>query len=103
MIFSAFSISIVVRPIDHDPLHELAVAKRRIIDAVSSEVGRKMSSVARFLSFRQLRHLAITRILKQGVPPMMAAELTATSREMLDQTYGHLYKVRGRSSLTGAA
>ena len=26
------------------------------------------------------------------VPPMMAAELTATSREMLDKTYGHLYK-----------
>lgn len=79
-------------PIDRDPPQELAAAQRRKIDAVSSEVVRKMSSLARFLGFRQLRHLAITRILKQGVPPMMAAELTATSREMLDQTYGHLYK-----------
>ena len=44
-----------------------------------------------YLGFRQLRHLAITRLLKKNVPARLVAELMSTSEEQLNRTYGNLY------------
>ena len=78
------------------PTNDQLAAANRLTSDAQRHLRRQYSADnprwLRFMTFRYLRHIAVTRLFEMGLNEYQIAELVSTSVEQLQKTYGRLYQ-----------